>query len=70
MFAFIVIAMFVILGAALLVWCLSPSYRRRLEEPKYRFQAMQRAIDGQEAADTPRKHGVTKKADTDTEAGP
>ncbi|MBV0889837.1 hypothetical protein KTQ54_15095 [Komagataeibacter oboediens] len=42
MFAFIVIALLVCVLAVVQVWCLSPAYRKRVEEPKYRFLEMQR----------------------------
>lgn len=42
MFAFIVIALLVCVAAVLLVWALSPAYRKRVEEPKYRFLELQK----------------------------
>lgn len=42
MFAFIVIALLVCVVAVLLVWVLSPAYRKRMEEPKHRFLALQK----------------------------
>jgi len=55
MFTFIVIALLVSIVAVVAIWCLSPAYRRRIEEPKYRFQRTvdqseenQRAPDKQE----------------------
>lgn len=44
MFAVIVIALLVCLVAVLLLWGLSPSYRKRIEEPKYRFLELQRQM--------------------------
>ena len=50
MFAFIVIALLVCVLAVVLVWCLSPAYRKRVEEPKYRFLEMQREFSDQPPA--------------------
>lgn len=47
MFAFIVIALLICVLAVVLVWCLSPAYRKRVEEPKYRFLEMQREFSDQ-----------------------
>ena len=47
MFAFIVIALLVCVVAVLLVWALSPAYRKRVEEPKHRFLELQKKYAGE-----------------------
>lgn len=47
MLTFIVVALVVFVVAVLVLWCLSPAYRRRIEQPKYRFQ---KAVDAYEAS--------------------
>lgn len=42
---FIVVALSVAILAMVLLWCLSPEFRRRIEEPKYRFKARQQFMD-------------------------
>ena len=41
---FTVIALAACLAAVLFTWTVSPSYRRRVEAPKYRFLALQERL--------------------------
>lgn len=45
---FIVVALSVAILAMILLWCLSPEFRRRIEEPKYRFKARQQFMDNED----------------------
>ncbi len=45
MFAFIVWALFIILLFVLAIWFAFPSYRARVEFPKYRFQQIEKELD-------------------------
>ena len=45
MFAVIVWTLCVLVGLALAAWALSPSYRQRMEWPKYRFLELERELD-------------------------
>lgn len=44
---FIITTVGIAIVAIVLLWCLSPEFRRRIEEPKYRFRARQQFMDGE-----------------------